>query len=185
MKRLAIFLFAILYMETAHSFEISYAYASSMSVCSSQNSQALRDEISTLLNSTYKKIVESKKVAFWEMEDRKSRLPHYCYEECACLNRKYSETLQKDFSDKIQVFGMAVRGGEGVLPVEVWDGQYLRSYVFHQVTIIYVNEEKCYFVSDPIIQKDKLISVKEWLASVKSIRKNKIYMWKYNPNGDH
>lgn len=156
---------------------VSLAHLNTYKECSSSD-QSMIDQIETFLENTYEKIKAEKKISSWEMEDRKSRIAHYCYEECACVGESFSKSLKAKYKDQLDVFGIRVHGGLGLLPVEITRGKYKSSYNYHVATVIKIKASNCYVISDPIMNGPTLMSATTWTSHIPTIEQNRLHLWK-------
>jgi hypothetical protein len=136
------------------------------------------DQIEVFLESTYERIKSEKKVSYWELEDRKSRFPHYCIEECACLAEEFSKSLKTTYKNNLDIYGIRIHGGPGLLPVEIMHDKYKNSFQYHIANLIKIRSSNCYVIADPIMNGITLMSPTTWSSQIISIEQNKLHIWK-------
>ncbi len=161
--------------------QISVDKLKALKICPASNDVTTRFQ--TFLTKVHEKVKKEKKVYFWELEDRNTRNPHYCIDECGCMADEYVAALNT--CSGVEVAGLRVNG-IGLLPVEIkhttWDSgkktNYNHAYQTHVATLIHFMNSDCYAITDPIMNERELLSPADWLNNIPSLQKNTIFTWK-------
>lgn len=169
---IVIFIFPILGFSQG---KVSSANFKSLAECPS-GSQSKVDQVDLFLQGVFQKVKESKEVYSWEMEDAHHRTPRYCVDECACIQKKYIAALKTSPVKGIEILGIRLSGGQGILPVEIKHGEHIASYFYHNATMVKFAADNCYIIADPIMNKD-LLSPYDWANNIASLDENTIFVW--------
>ncbi|MDH4467439.1 MAG: hypothetical protein QE271_05220 [Bacteriovoracaceae bacterium] len=119
--------------------------------------------VASEISKFWTQLVNENRVFYWEISDRNDRTPHYCAEECSCIQK----SLKKYFDNKQRINNLRIYF-LNVYPVETSNVLALKMngkfrsyhYFYHSVTLIeYYGSLGVY---DPLLFGNEMVPLGDW-----------------------
>ncbi|MCI5072597.1 hypothetical protein MRY82_06630 [bacterium] len=107
------------------------------------------------LNDIYATTDSNKIVHAYETLTTNRFTPIYCITECKCLFDQYTQSIELFDDLGFYVFEINLRQSKYPNRVQMTTGEKTVSYNHHTALLLYDQNDACYFIIDPILQKMK------------------------------